>query len=154
MEIARNQKRDFGLIHFSGDHNPKNLRVDYFLKDDPYSIIKIIDACEFFDGGGTNFEAPLQRSMQIIDNHEAFTKADITFITDGESAIGDKFKKKFNEWKKEKNVRVFSILIDDGGYGSSTATLKEFTRPEDIVQLKDMKADSQDEVAIQIFDNI
>ncbi len=51
MEIARNQKRDFGIIHFSGDHQPNRLRVDYFLKNDPYDIEKIIDAVEYFDNG-------------------------------------------------------------------------------------------------------
>jgi uncharacterized protein with von Willebrand factor type A (vWA) domain len=83
LEIAIAQKRDFAAIHFSGDTNPKNLHVDYFYKEQPYNIEKILEFCEYFDGGGTFFEAPLKRARQIISEHAKFTTADLIFITDG-----------------------------------------------------------------------
>jgi uncharacterized protein with von Willebrand factor type A (vWA) domain len=153
LEIAIAQKRDFAAIHFSGDNDPKKLHVDYFYKEQPYNIEKILEFCEYFDGGGTFFEAPLARARQIIDEHAKFTTADIIFITDGEAPIGDKFRDKFNEWVKEKKVSIFSILINEGGY-SSTATLKEFTKRENIFKLSDLSQDDQDSIAITIFDSI
>jgi len=83
LEIAISQKRDFAAIHFSGDTNPKKLKVHYFLKEEPYSIEKVLECVEYFDGGGTFFEAPLKRAQDIITEHKKFTTADLIFVTDG-----------------------------------------------------------------------
>jgi len=153
LEIAISQKRDFAAIHFSGDTNPKKLKVHYFLKEEPYSIEKVLECVEYFDGGGTFFEAPLKRAQDIITEHKKFTTADLIFVTDGEAPIGDKFRDKFNDWIKENKISIYSILINMGGY-SSTATLKEFTKPENIFKLTDLSQEGQDDVAITIFDSI
>jgi uncharacterized protein with von Willebrand factor type A (vWA) domain len=153
LEIAISQKRDFAAIHFSGDTNPKKLHVDYFYKEEPYNIEKVLECVEYFDGGGTFFEAPLKRARQIISEHKKFTTADLVFITDGEAPIGDKFRDDFNKWIKDSKVSVYSILINQGSY-SSTATLKEFTKPENIFKLTDLSQDDQDSLAINIFDSI
>ncbi len=153
LEIAIAQKRDFAAIHFSGDDNPERLKVDYFYKEQPYNIEKILEFAEYFDGGGTFFEAPLARARTIISEHAKFTTADLIFITDGEAPIGDKFRDNFNEWVKESKVSIYSILINQGGY-SSTASLKEFTKKENIFKLTDLSQDDQDTLAITIFDSI
>jgi len=153
LEIAIAQKRDFAAIHFSGGTEPKKLHVDYFYKEQPYSIEKILEFCEYFDGGGTFFEAPLKRAQQIISDHPKFSTADLVFITDGEAPIGDKFRDKFNDWVKESKVSVYSILINQGGF-SSTVSLKEFTKKENIFKLTDLSQDDQDSLAITLFDSI
>lgn len=51
LEIAIRQKRDFLFIHFSGDSNPKGLKVDTFYGKDGKNMEKIIEMCEYFDGG-------------------------------------------------------------------------------------------------------
>jgi uncharacterized protein with von Willebrand factor type A (vWA) domain len=152
LEIAIAQKRDFVAIHFSGGSNPKQLKVHYFKKDDPYDIEKIIDFCEYFDAGGTLFEPPLARAKMIIEEDQKFTTADIIFLTDGESAISDKFKDDFNAWTKEKKVTVYSILTDTGY--CSTITLKEFTKKENIFKLSDLSTDTKDGIATIIFDSL
>ncbi|MGV8131672.1 MAG: hypothetical protein ACP5N7_06255, partial [Candidatus Pacearchaeota archaeon] len=63
LEVARVQKRDFCGIHFSGEHSPARLKTHEFLKRDPFSIKKLIDFCSYYEGGGTNFEAPLARAQ-------------------------------------------------------------------------------------------
>ena len=127
--------------------------MDYFYKEQPYNIEKILAFCEYFDGGGTFFEAPLERAKLLISEHQKFTTADIVFVTDGEAPIGDKFRDKFNEWVKDNKISVYSILINQGGY-SSTASLKEFTKKENIFKLSDLSQDDQDGLAITIFDSI
>lgn len=102
---------------------------------------------------GTNFEPPLTRAQQLIDAHEAYTTADIIFITDGEAPIGDKFRDKYVEWLKENKIALYSILINQGGY-SSAASLKEFTKPENIFKLTELSQDDQDSLATTIFDQI
>jgi len=152
LEIARSKNRDFAWIHFSGDHDPDRLKTFIFKKNEPHNINKVIETVEYFEGGGTNFEAPLARGRQIIDKHPSFTKADMCFITDGESAVGDKFLLEFNEWKKKNKVNITSVLIDEGY--SSLGTLKEFTKEEDIFRLDELKEDSADELARQLFEQI
>ena len=152
LEIAINQKRDFAAIHFDAEHDPKKLKVDYFLKEEGQNIEKLIEFAEYFAGGGTDFETPLTLSRQIIDDHEKFTKADIVFITDGQCAIGDKFKEDFNKWRKENKVTIYSILIDTSW--GSTSTLEEFTDKENIMRLADLAERKQDDAAITLFDMV
>jgi uncharacterized protein with von Willebrand factor type A (vWA) domain len=152
LEIARSKKRDFAWIHFSGDHDPNRLKTFIFKKSEPHNIKKIIETVEYFEGGGTNFEAPLTRGRQIIDNSPDFSKADMCFITDGESAVGDKFLKDFNKWKKDNKITITSVLIDEGY--SSTATLKEFTEEKDLFTLRDLKEDASDTLAMQLFEQL
>ena len=70
LEIARNQKRDFGVIHFSGDHQPERLRVDYFLKDEPYNIERLIEMAEYFESG----KVTAVLNSNIKENHRANSK--------------------------------------------------------------------------------
>ncbi len=103
---------------------------------------------------GTNFEAPLTRVMQLVDKPgTVFEKSDVVFVTDGEAPISDSFKIEFNNWKEEKKVYLYSILIDSGGW-SSTASLKEFTKEENIIKVTDMAEDTLDNTASSIFEGI
>ena len=70
-----------------------------------------------------------------------------------EAPIGDKFRDDFNAWVKESKVSIYSILINQGGY-SSMASLKEFTKRENIFKFSDLSQDDQDNLAISIFDSI
>jgi uncharacterized protein with von Willebrand factor type A (vWA) domain len=51
-------------------------------------------------------------------------KADIAFITDGESELSPEFLKEFSATKKKLEVDVFAVLCDMGD--SSDATVKQF----------------------------
>jgi hypothetical protein len=70
-----------------------------------------------------------------------------------EAPIGDKFRDDFNTWVKESKISIYSILIDQGGY-SSMASLKEFTKKENIFRLSDLSQDDQDSLAITLFDSM
>jgi uncharacterized protein with von Willebrand factor type A (vWA) domain len=149
LEICRIQKRDVHVIHF--DASPKHqLHCNFFPKNN-YQIEEIIDMAEYFSGGGgTLFEPPLELAQDKINTMKEFSKADILFITDGESAISNSWLKPFMVWKKEKNITITSILIDT--YANSDSCVKTFS--DNIEKLWNIRRDNSDDLALTLFSNI
>nr|MBC8436838.1 hypothetical protein [bacterium] len=88
----------------------------------------------------------LDRAKDFIMEDEDFHKADIIFITDGESAIRDSWLEGYLTWKTSKEVNIYSVLIDSGW--NSDVTLKEFS--DKIVNLSKLEED-KDAAASQVF---
>ncbi|MGN0107184.1 MAG: VWA domain-containing protein [Hominilimicola sp.] len=108
LQICRDNKRDFALIHFSGD-----TKTDLFLKDDKDIRERMLKASETFLSGGTNFEKPLNEAIGIIESGN-LKKADIVFITDGACNISEEFEKSFKETQSRHKFTVTGILLDEG----------------------------------------
>lgn len=139
MDITMRNKQDFAVIHFSTDTetnevSAKNCDID--------TIIRI---AEHFMGGGTNFEKPLGKAYELLqqDNYKG---ADIVFITDGECDVGDEFLKTFNDLKKKLKVKVVGVLLDKGDGSVSDYTLKEFC--DKIYKTSEM---TEDNIAVNII---
>ena len=150
LEIAIMQKRNFFCIHFSSGTSAEHLKVQEFPKGVEPDIEKIIEMAEYFESGGTEFQPPLDRARTAIDKEPNYSKADIIFVTDGESAVTDPWLEKFLEWKKSNKVNLTSILINS--YHSTDLQIKEFS--DDIHELTDLKIDQGSNTAISIFDSI
>ncbi len=71
----------------------------------------IIELAEYFPGGGTNFEEPLNKALELLEDSK-FKGGDIVFITDGESEVRDEWLKSFEELKDKLKFKVYSVLID------------------------------------------
>lgn len=149
LEIAHLQKRDFACIIF--DTIAEEPIIIEKGKVEPLSVVKIAE--DFLDGG-TNFQKPLEKALKLI-NQSRFSKADIVFITDGESQISDEFKKKFNETKENKDFKVMSICINAGEHGRvNTKSLQAFS--DEIIMLSDLAdlEDENSEIAQYMFSSI
>ena len=70
----------------------------------------ILSAATHFFGGGTDFEAPLNKAMELIG--DGFENADAVIITDGQCKVSEKFSEKFREEKLKNRVTVTGILLD------------------------------------------
>lgn len=149
LEIAREQKRDFYVIHFSSGTRMEQLHTNEFLRDNLFDIYEMLDMAEYFENGGTEFEPPLDWARTKIGEGKKWKKADIIFITDGESAVTKPWLENFNAWKKENKVSIYSILIDSGP--STPVVLKLFS--DMVEKLSSMKQDA-DNLAVSIFANI
>ncbi|NLH00262.1 MAG: VWA domain-containing protein [Chloroflexi bacterium] len=110
FQIAAQEKRAFTCIHFG---SRDQLQVYKFPNPRTNSSKEIADMASFFFGGGTNFESPLKKAIEIIQE-STFNKADIIFVTDGECRISGKFLNEFKKVKKEKEFSVISILMPGG----------------------------------------
>lgn len=148
LEIAREQKRDFYCIHFSSGWRQQNLHTNEFLKSDPFDGEQLLDMAEYFEAGGTEFEPPLDLAREKIGTDKLYEKADVIFVTDGESAVREDWLKKFKQWKSENKVNIYTVLIDS--YDNSVATVRKFSdRVDKLSNLRD--SDNNDSVALEIF---
>jgi len=150
LDMSRRQKRNFLVVHFDSGTRPENLHVNKFSKKSPYNVKEVIDLAEYFGGGGTEFEPPLNRARNEINEEAEFTKADIVMITDGCAPLGDKFVEDYNNWRKKKNITLFSILID-GGW-SNTDTLKLFS--DKVTSIEDLSGEQGFDVAKALVNHL
>ena len=149
IEIAQIQRRDFAFIAYASNANDPIV-----IKKGEISPEKVITICEEFIDGGTHFEKPLNKALELIKD-STFRQADILFVTDGDCSVSEDFKKRFKKIKEEKEFSCKGILIDMGRYRSSSKTLEEFcdgeiVRVSTIADLTDANAD----VNRQLFSSI
>lgn len=142
LEVALKQKRNYSLLMF-------NTRVS-----NEWEILKgeadpntIIDIASVGCGGGTNFNKPVTRAMDIILNSKDFKKADITFITDGDCTLDREKEDDFIDIKTKKNVKVQTIVIDSGGH----CTTKGVENWSDKITRVSKLADLNENLASEIF---
>ena len=124
LEIARRQRRLFRSICFSSEQTPLQVldmnprgRYDVEMKT-------VMDLAEYFPGGGTDFQRPLDAALECLKQTK-YKKGDIIFITDGECQVSPEWAEQFRKEKEKLGFSLFSILIDVGP--SSLGTLKEFS---------------------------
>lgn len=113
LEIARRERRLFRAICFSSADAPLysvdlNTRVRYEADMD-----KVLELAEYFPGGGTDFEKPLDAALACI-RESRFQRSDIVFITDGECRVHADWAERFAVEKNVLGFSLFSILIDIG----------------------------------------
>ena len=85
---------------------------------------KVMDLAEYFPGGGTDFQKPLDAALECLKQAK-YKKGDIVFITDGECQVTAEWAENFRDEKDRLGFSLYSILIDVGP--SSLGTLKEFS---------------------------
>lgn len=142
IEIARRERRRFRAICFSSAEAPLysvdlNTRVRHEADMD-----KVLELAEYFPGGGTNFEKPLDAALACIKEgpcpasarqgrtrflfqESRFQRSDIVFITDGECRVHADWAERFAVEKNVLGFSLFSILIDVGT--SSLGSLTPFS---------------------------
>ena len=135
LEVAQMQKRDFACIIYSSHADDPIV-----IKKDEIAPQKIIDCAERFHNGGTDFEGPLNKALELIKDSR-FSAADIVFITDGDCYVSDNFSRKFKQIKEDKDFRTLGVLVNMGCGHVSDSSLKEFcdsiTLVSDIADLND-----------------
>jgi uncharacterized protein with von Willebrand factor type A (vWA) domain len=114
LDIAKRERRKFNVVVFSSGGAP--LKVFESVGKEGLSgwgmkESEIMELAEYFPGGGTNFEEPLNKAVSLLESSK-FKGGDIVFITDGESNVGDMFLKTFKESKEKLRFKVYSVLID------------------------------------------
>ncbi len=116
---AKIQKRSFGWIMFDS-----RVQAAKTYSKGNISAKEILEIVESQAGGGTDFERPLRRALDMIQK-EGLKKADICFITDGECAVSDEFIREFKATKKALEINVVTVLCDASS--SADETVKEFS---------------------------
>ncbi len=113
LDIARRQKRAYAVIHFD-----TRVRCSLIWEKgpNPPEWDKIVEVMEFFSGGGTNFEPPLKKALDLLESDQ-FKKADVILVTDG--AAGTDFADEYRRRAALKEATTYGVEI--GGYGDRSA---------------------------------
>ncbi|MDE6901829.1 MAG: hypothetical protein K2P22_03700 [Lachnospiraceae bacterium] len=109
LEIATDGKRKFALIHFSGS---TRCQVDIF-RPGEYTVEDKMRAAETFLDGGTNFQVPMMKAVQLI-KEDGFENADIVFITDGECFLSEDYQEELRQEQAARRFTVTGVLLDKG----------------------------------------
>jgi uncharacterized protein with von Willebrand factor type A (vWA) domain len=124
LDIARRQRRLFRFLCFSSADQPLwtmdlNPQKHYEIDER-----RVYDLAEYFPGGGTDFEKPLDAAVDCL-RKVRYRRGDIVFITDGECRVGPDWLAAFRDEKERLGFFVFSVLIDVGT--STRDTVREFS---------------------------
>jgi uncharacterized protein with von Willebrand factor type A (vWA) domain len=125
LYFAKRQRRKFRVIVYSSKGSP--LRYFESRARDGWAMSEndIIELAEYFPGGGTDFQDPLDKASELL-NLSKFKRGDVVFITDGECDVGEDWLKGFLELKHKLKFKIYSVLIDLTGR-ESPKTLKKFS---------------------------
>jgi uncharacterized protein with von Willebrand factor type A (vWA) domain len=113
---AKLRKRSFVWIMFDG-----RVQRSKFYPSGRLSPKDVLEIVESRSGGGTQFQPPLDEAMRYI-REESLKKADIAFITDGDSYLSDEWLETFNADRKALEVNVFTVLADMGHTSDQTVS--------------------------------
>jgi uncharacterized protein with von Willebrand factor type A (vWA) domain len=90
---ARAQRRDFAVIWFDWE-------VDQMFRFDRRSTpADILESLNVHAGGGTDFDYPLNKAVQLLEDEKPFSRADIIFLTDGEASAP-------TDWLQKKREKI------------------------------------------------
>jgi uncharacterized protein with von Willebrand factor type A (vWA) domain len=123
MDIARRQRRLFRAVMFSsGDVSLKVLDLNRERRYQP-ELAKVVEMAEYFPGGGTDFEQPIDAAVALI-TEKKLKRADIVMITDGESQVSPEWLERLLETKRTLQFSIFGVLVDVGS--ADTSSLAKF----------------------------
>src|SRR5215813_5152179 len=131
LSIARLQKRDLAVIHFSG---PDDLRLDLFPKGEA-TPAQVIACAGFFFYGGTVFEPWMKKALELVDESQ-FEKADVIRVSDGISEVSPEVRAEWTRRRAERGMRAYGVLI---GSNQGEALLGEIS--DAVFRLDDLRGD-------------
>jgi uncharacterized protein with von Willebrand factor type A (vWA) domain len=109
LSIARLQKRDFAVIHFSGE---SDIKAEIFPKGQATAQEVLASADHFFNGG-TVFDEWMDKSIELV-GQSAFDKADSICISDGVGRLKPDSLANWQKMRADRGMRSYSILIGNG----------------------------------------
>lgn len=96
LAIARRQKRAFAVVNFS---DAWQCRCWEYPHPQDVEVEDLIEMVMLFYGGGTDFQRPLTRAVEIIERDQ-FKRADVVFITDGDAPVSSAWLRDFLKRKE------------------------------------------------------
>ncbi len=123
MDIARRGRRLFRAVMFSsGDTSLKVLDLNRERRYQP-ELAKVIEMAEYFPGGGTDFQQPLDAAVALLEERK-LKRGDIVIITDGESQVASEWLAHLKERKEALQFSIFGVLVNVGS--SEMSSLRQF----------------------------
>jgi uncharacterized protein with von Willebrand factor type A (vWA) domain len=106
LDVAKLQNRSFGVVWFDS----RVSRVDYLLAGGKVSTKDIMAMMSHWTSGGTNFQAALDKAVELIETDGGFKQADVVMVTDGACNTDSRWDSEFQEAKKRLSFTVYTVL--------------------------------------------
>lgn len=108
FEAAMHQKRTFAIIQFHSEVG----HVEVFAPKKIADINAVMQSVLLLQAsGGTRFDPPLQKALELLDQGPDLNKADIVFCTDGLARVSSTIQQRVNTEKAERALRLYAIYI-------------------------------------------
>ena len=107
-KIMKKEKRALYILLFGDKEEIRELNV--YDKSEVHKILSFLNSSF---NGGTDFETPLKRGIEIIKEIKSYNKADILLITDGYCEISDEYIKKLNMEKIALDFSIYTIICGE-----------------------------------------
>ncbi|WP_139488113.1 hypothetical protein [Brevibacillus dissolubilis] len=105
--LAMLEKRDFLLILFGTKGELKEQPL-YYRKPDWTAFYGL---ARMAFGGGTNFDLPIKRGIEIVDQGKAWRGADFVMVTDGIGQITPSVRDMLADLGRRKQVKLHSLIV-------------------------------------------
>jgi uncharacterized protein with von Willebrand factor type A (vWA) domain len=139
--IARRQHRAFVAFLFNYGV-VRTVAISKGEKDPQKMIALLTDGCN----GGTNFDAALERALELVEE-DPYNESDIIFITDGQCCTSQAVVDKVKETQLRKKFSLYSILI--GKHSRDRQELERFSNK--VVDLEGLVADNEGKAFDAVF---
>ena len=103
--ILKQEKRSLHVILFGDSGDLKEFQML-----GAESLADLLQVLQQGFNGGTDFETPLKRAVDIIKAEKNYQKADILMISDGDCNLSDYFSAQLQGSKDQLNCMVYSVL--------------------------------------------
>lgn len=127
LDQARAAKRDFVGINFSSRGEQRVWRFPA----GKCELRDVIEMTEHFFGGGTDFEQPLDKAMDILEaefNETGKQRADLVLCTDDDCRVSIEWQKRYQARKDRLGFRTFGIAVGMANPGGALTALSDNVR--------------------------
>jgi uncharacterized protein with von Willebrand factor type A (vWA) domain len=144
LAIARRQRRDMAVLHFS---DGVQLKTFYFpWKSGSAVDHRVLVACaEQYYGGGTEFEPWMREALKLVDEAR-FELADVVCISDGLALLNKGIMAEWQSRRERRGMRCFSVLL---GTRQGKQLLEQLS--DQLLTINDLSAESDDELLRSVF---
>ena len=129
LQTAQEQRRAWHVIAFSGreDWQPLQaaIRYEQTILPGEATLESLLPLLLHRADGGTCFEAPLTRALEVLETAPSIRRADLIFITDGEGHVPDALVVRLNAAHEQHGLMTYAIGI---GAQAKLRTLRPFAQ--------------------------
>ncbi len=105
--LAMLEKRNFVLLLFGAKGELREQALSYKKPDWP----AFYGLAQMAFGGGTHFDSPMKRGIELVNEDSALRSADFVMVTDGVGGISPYVQDQLADLGKRKQVRLHSLII-------------------------------------------
>lgn len=118
LATAAEQKRAFHYIGFD-----YAVRDEYSVPAGKATLEQILPILTTMASGGTDFDAPLIRALDVLKNESTMHKADIVFLTDGLADVSPWVVADYAKVKAQSGLSVYAIGVGSDAWLDSLTTI-------------------------------